>query len=152
MKGLLLGCCLALTAAASASEKAKILISRKLKGATETVDCSGVTATTWSGASTTCDGAKSTHWWPVDPNPAVTNAKCHGWSAIDDNGKMHDNSATNIRFSSDCTTLLYDQYAGSIDCDASIRPAVAKSFTKGECHQGIRELPLFHFGFCFSYS
>ena len=87
-------------------------------------------AATKSGPDNKCNdlSLEYAHFWPLgDPTG------CHGWRATDDTGKVHDNSANNIRCSDDGQSLLYDQYAASVDC---VGTPAAKSFVLGECHQG----------------
>ena len=96
------------------------------------VDCSAKLVKTVSGSSTTCEGfAASTygHFWPI----GMAATDCHGWQSTA-NGEVHDNAANNIRCSSDGKSLLYDQYAGNIDCSGT---PTSKSFVLNECHQGI---------------
>ena len=71
------------------------------------------------------------HYWPL----GMAADDCHGWAAYADaDEKMHENAANNIRFSADGTKLLYDQYAGNLDCSGT---ATSKEFELGACHQGI---------------
>ena len=71
------------------------------------------------------------HYWPL----GMAADDCHGWYAFaDEQGKAHDNAANNIRLSTDGTKLLYDQYAGNLDCSGT---ATSKEFELGACHQGI---------------
>lgn len=100
-----------------------------LSGSAAAVHCTAKLAGTWTGPSDTCAGATSKHFWPIGDT-----SLCHGWQAFDSTGKEHDNAANNIRCSADGTSLLYDQYAGNLDCSGS---PVSKSFKFGECHAGI---------------
>eukprot|EP00756_Hemistasia_phaeocysticola_P032606 Hpha_TRINITY_DN16417_c8_g2::TRINITY_DN16417_c8_g2_i1::g.164052::m.164052 len=87
-------------------------------------------ALTSTGSNSNCPvSAVNFHYWPLGDTTA-----CHGWRATDNNGELHDNSANNIRCSADAASLLYDQYAGSLDCTGT---ATSKSFVLGECHQGV---------------
>jgi len=98
------------------------------------VDCGGeLLAATWSGADSTCANAngEDAHLWPLSYGAS----DCHGWRAVAvSDGREHDNSANNIRCSEDGTKMLYDQYAGNLDCQGT---KVEKEFVFGECHQGI---------------
>ena len=97
--------------------------------------CANVTlAATKSGSDTTCSDTslEYAHFWPLGDTDG-----CHGWRATA-NGEVHDNSANNIRCSEDGQSLLYDQYAGNIDCsDATAVAITSKSFTLNQCHQGM---------------
>jgi len=93
---------------------------------------------TVSGPSETCEGfdtGGNAHFWPLGGDATG----CHGWRATDFTGKVHDNSANNIRCSGDGTRLLYDQFAATIDCSPSeMTPeGVPKEFVFNECHQGV---------------
>ena len=97
------------------------------------VDCGNTTLVwTMSGPDTSCNFDTSGgdgHYWPV----GISASECHGWRATDKNGKVHDNSAKNIKCAADGKSLTYDQYAGNLDCSGDL---VSKSFVLNECHQG----------------
>ena len=88
-------------------------------------------AATKSGPDTTCSDTslEYAHFWPLGDSTG-----CHGWRATASGEEVHDNSANNIRCSDDGQSLLYDQFAGNIDCSGT---ATSKSFALGECHQGV---------------
>lgn len=95
-------------------------------------DCNSRLVSTQSGPDTTCKDSPSLHYWPLGPT-----SDCHGWQATDPFGKLHDNSANNIRCSVDGKSLLYTQFAASLDCTNVVAAGVEKKFTLDECHQGI---------------
>ena len=63
-----------------------------------TVNCSGtMLLATQSGPGSSCPGTSPLHHWPLTGNTA----DCHGWKAMDWTGRVHRNSAKNIR----CSTI-----------------------------------------------
>lgn len=65
-----------------------------------------------------------THVWPLLPVD-----HCHGWSAVDEYGAVHKNSANNIRCNS-ADSFSFVQFTGSLDCSGS---GSLKTFYSGEC-------------------
>jgi len=73
-----------------------------------------------------CAGDKA-HWWPV----GMAASDCHGWAAVDTQGKEHLNSAKNIRCNED-GSFSFDQYAGNLTCAGTGK---TKSYTLNACEQ-----------------
>mmetsp|Transcript_13498 Transcript_13498/g.20533 ORF Transcript_13498/g.20533 Transcript_13498/m.20533 type:complete len:345 (+) Transcript_13498:298-1332(+) len=98
----------------------------------ETTDCNAKLFWVESGQSSTCSDygvdEDRGHYLPLLNSPS----DCYAWTGYGD-GRTHENSAKNIRCSSDGMSVLYDQYAGNLNCFGS---PVAKSYVLNECHQG----------------
>ena len=83
-----------------------------------------------TGPDSECSGG-NIHAWPV----GVDNTDCHGWTAIDNNGKLHKNSANNISCNPD-GTFSFTQYAGSLTCEGG-SGGVTKTYALNSCGQDI---------------
>lgn len=95
-------------------------------------DCSAELAKTQTSPNSACTDYPAWHTWPLGDT-----TQCHGWSSVEnDNGKFHENSATNIRCSCDGTKLLYTQYGGTTACDTN---PTDKQFELNVCAQGYPE-------------
>lgn len=77
---------------------------------TETIDCTAPLVSTQTAQGSTCPDSTNLHYWPAN----YGTEDCHGWAGTDSTGKVHDNSAKNIK----CTSngITYDQYAGNLVC------------------------------------
>jgi len=95
-----------------------------------TANCTSRLAATQSTSNNTCPLTGEVHYWPID-GPS---SNCHGWEATDPTGRVHQNSADNIRCACDGTALLYTQYAAALDCTGTGHD---KSYILNECHQGM---------------
>lgn len=91
--------------------------------------CDAKLLETTSGSDNTCPGGGGAHFWPLYDSAT----DCHGWRS-DANGETHDNSANNIRCSTDGLKMLYTQFAGNVDCSGT---GTDKEYVLNECHQGI---------------
>ena len=69
------------------------------------------------------------HKWPV----GMEASDCHGWSAEDNSGAEHLNSAANITCHED-GSFSFEQYAGNFDCSGE---GVLKTYYPDECEQDI---------------
>jgi hypothetical protein len=94
-----------------------------------TAQCGAMLVKSQTGPGSDCDGG-SIHAWPIGLEPT----DCHGWRSVDSEGEEHNNSANQIRCNAD-GSVSFVQFAGSIDCSASVRPGVAKTFRPGVCEQ-----------------
>lgn len=98
----------------------------------ENSNCNAKLVWVESGPSSTCsDYGKDEdrgHYLPLLNSPL----DCYAWTGYG-GGRTHENSAKNIRCSSDGMSVLYDQYSGNLNCFGS---PVAKSYVLNECHQG----------------
>ena len=78
-----------------------------------------------TGNSGSCSGG-NLHIWPLLPED-----HCHGWSAVDNSGVVHKNSANGIR----CITgesFSFVQFANSLNCSGT---GYTKTFYAGKCIQ-----------------
>ena len=90
--------------------------------------CLGPVVRLQTGPDETCDGGNE-HVWPVGLAPE----RCHGWTAQDPTGEVHDNSAAAIGCNPD-GSFSFTQYAGNLDCEGT---GVTKTFVADECTQDI---------------
>lgn len=81
-----------------------------------------------TGPDPNCGGGNE-HFWPVD----LEESDCHGWTAQDNSGQLHENSASAIQCNED-GTFSFTQYAGSLDCSGT---GVTKTYTANTCEQDI---------------
>ncbi len=79
-----------------------------------------------TGPSSSC-GGDSAHLWPV----GMAATDCHGWQAVDTNGKLHNNSANKIACNAD-GSFGFVQYAGVLDCSGT---GTTKSYKLNACTQ-----------------
>ncbi|MFP6662772.1 MAG: hypothetical protein VCC00_01055 [Deltaproteobacteria bacterium] len=63
----------------------------------------------------------------------MASGDCHGWTATDPRGDVHENSASAIQCNSD-GSFSFTQYAGNLTCDGT---GVDKTFVLDECDQDI---------------
>ena len=102
---------------------------------THAIDCSAKLVATVSNQTEDCNGFETAapHLWPV----WVDADSCHGWRATDPDGRLHDNSANNMRCSDDGTKLLYTQFADTLDCqNAKNEGGTEKHFELNVCEEG----------------
>lgn len=92
----------------------------------EASTCMYPLVTLQTGPSSDCSG-QSAHKWPV----GMAATDCHGWQAIDTSGKQHNNSANQIRCTSDGGFTL-TQFAGVLDCSGT---GVVKTYALNVCTQ-----------------
>jgi hypothetical protein len=83
-----------------------------------------------TGQDSSCGGG-NIHLWPV----AYGSEDCHGWTAVDTSGRVHENSANNIRCNGD-GTFSFVQYAGTLTC-AGGQAGVTKTYSPDICQQDI---------------
>ena len=81
-----------------------------------------------TGSDENCSGG-NIHMWPVEMDAS----DCHGWSAEDNSGAEHLNSAANITCHED-GSFSFEQYAGNLDCSGE---GVLKTYYPDECEQDI---------------
>ncbi len=73
-----------------------------------------------------CAG-QNTHAWPVGMNAS----DCHGWRAVDNTGRAHDNSANDIRCNAD-GSFSFVQFPGNLDCAGT---GTQKDYLLNACEQ-----------------
>ena len=83
-----------------------------------------------TGSDSECTGG-NIHEWPV----GMGDEDCHGWSSYDTSGKLHENSANNIRCNAD-GTFTFTQFAGTLTCEGG-REGVVKTYALNSCEQDI---------------
>ena len=81
-----------------------------------------------TGPGDDCSGG-NIHMWPV----GMLASDCHGWSAEDNSGEEHLNSAAEITCHED-GSFSFVQYAGNLDCSGE---GVLKTYYPNECEQDI---------------
>ncbi|MFT7580729.1 MAG: hypothetical protein ACI9MR_002402 [Myxococcota bacterium] len=74
----------------------------------------------------TCSGGNR-HMWPV----GMAATDCHGWTALDNTGGLHENSAADIKCNPDGSFSL-TQYAGNLDCSGT---GVTKTYALNSCEE-----------------
>lgn len=93
--------------------------------------CTAQLVTSQTGSGSSCSGG-SKHLWPI----GMAAKDCHGWVAVDNDGKEHLNSANQIQCNPD-GSVSFVQFANSLDCTEIVGAGVAKSFKVGTCEQDI---------------
>eukprot|EP00440_Ansanella_granifera_P068107 gb/GFBE01073884.1/.p1 GENE.gb/GFBE01073884.1/~~gb/GFBE01073884.1/.p1 ORF type:complete len:230 (+),score=28.10 gb/GFBE01073884.1/:1-690(+) len=91
------------------------------------VDCTSRLVRIDTGKDTNCAGGNS-HYYPVGGSLS----DCHAWSATDDKGEQHYNSADNIQCHED-GTFSFTQHT-NMDCSGT---GTLKTFEQDVCHQDI---------------
>jgi hypothetical protein len=81
-----------------------------------------------TGQGSDCAGGNE-HFWPL----GLDASDCHGWSASDNSGKTHENSASAIGCNAD-GTFSFTQHAGNLDCSGT---GVTKTYSPNVCQQDI---------------
>ncbi len=91
-----------------------------------TTDCTAPLVTLKTGPDATCAGGNE-HRWPIGLAPGA----CHGWTATDTSGRVHENSASAITCNTD-GSFEFTQYAGNLGCSGS---GVTKRYVADACTQ-----------------
>lgn len=99
-------------------------------GTISAASCSAPLVSIQTGSDASCKGG-GLHFYPVGMGAGA----CHGWRSVDTAGKLHDNSANNIRCNGD-GSFSFDQYADSISCNGALKPTT-KTFFPGKCDRDI---------------